>query len=226
MSCRTVDDLKEACGGSNVHQWGNHDKSDFRDSFAIRSHCYRRSSPCFFPLLLQYCYKDISINADYWFLFWPQMIRGIGIGLINAPLVSTCFNSIRQDQTSMASGLYNVIHQLGGAVGIAMLGMILQRREFFHYAHYGQQIREVVSPSTSRALLAMQELLLQCGLEPTEVVAKGKSLLAQWVHGLAKVAAFQDPFMTAGLFVAVGVVPSLLIRTAQLSSRSRVDRYH
>ncbi len=173
-----------------------------------------------------YCYKDISINADYWFLFWPQMIRGIGIGLINAPLVSTCFNAIRQDQTSMASGLYNITHQLGGAFGIALLGIILQRREFFHYAHYGQQIRDVFSPSTSRALLTMQELLLRYGLQPMEVVAKGKSLLAQWVHDLAKVAAFQDAFITAGLFVAVGVVPSLLIRTAQLSSRSRASRLH
>jgi len=173
-----------------------------------------------------YCYKDISVNADYWFLFWPQMVRGIGIGLINAPLVSTCFNAIRQEQTSMASGLYNLIHQLGGAFGIAMLGMILQRREFFHYAHYGQQIREVFSPSTSRALLTMQELLLRYGLEPTDVVAKGKSLLAQWVHGLAKVAAFQDAFIAAGIFVAVGLVPSLLIRTAQLSSRPRVGRLH
>jgi len=173
-----------------------------------------------------YCYRDISVNADYWFLFWPQMVRGIGIGLINAPLVSTSFNAIRQEQTGMASGLYNLIHQLGGAFGIAMLGMILQRREFFHYANYGQQIREVFSPSTSRALLTMQELLLRYGLEPTEVAAKGKSLLAQWVHGLAKVAAFQDAFVVAGLFVALGLVPSLLIRTAQLSSRPRASRLH
>jgi DHA2 family multidrug resistance protein len=186
--------------------------------------------PIFIGILLMgfslYCYKDISINADYWFFFWPQILIGIGIGLINAPLVSASFNAIRQEQTSMASGLYNLIHQLGGAFGIAMLGIILQRREFFHYAHYGQQIRDVFSPSTSQALLTMQELLLRYGLEPTEVVAKGKSLLAQWVHGLAKVAAFQDAFIVAGLFVAVGVVPSLLIRTAQLSSRLRGRKLH
>ncbi len=173
-----------------------------------------------------YCYKDISINADYWFLFWPQMIRGIGIGLINAPLVSASFNAIRQEQTSMASGLYNVIHQLGGAFGIAMLGTILQRREFFHYAHFTQQIRDAFSPSTSQALLTMQELLLRYGLEPTEVAAKGKSLLAQWLHSLAKVAAFQDAFVAAGLFIAVGIVPSLLIRTAQLINRPRGGRLH
>jgi len=173
-----------------------------------------------------YCYKDISIHANYWFLFWPQMIRGIGIGLINAPLVSASFNAIPKEQTSMASGLYNVIHQLGGAFGIALLGTILQRREFFHYAHYVQQVRDVFSPSTSRALLTMQELLLRYGLEPTEVVARGKNLFAQYVHGLAKVAAFQDAFVSAAVFVSVGIVPSLLIRTAQLAARRKGETAH
>jgi hypothetical protein len=69
----------------------------------------------------------------------------------------------------------------------------------------------------------MQELLLRYGLEPADVVAKGKSLLAQWVHGLAKVAAFQDAFISAGLFVAVGIVPALLIRKGELASRRRAD---
>jgi DHA2 family multidrug resistance protein len=173
-----------------------------------------------------YLYKDISLGSDYWFLFWPQVMRGIGIGLINAPLVSTSFNAIRKEQTSMASGLYNVIHQLGGAFGIAMLGTILQRREFFHYTHYLQQMSDVFSPSTSRALSTMQELLLRYGYGSTEVLAKGKSLLALWAHRMAKVAAFQDAFILAGLFVAIGILPALLIRKAQFPTQERGGRAH
>jgi DHA2 family multidrug resistance protein len=162
-------------------------------------------------------YKDISLNSDYWFLFWPQVIRGTGIGLINAPLISTAFNSVRKEQTSIASGLFNVITQVGGAFGIAMLGTILQRREFFHYAHYVQQMSDVFSPSTSRALSTMQELLLRYGHGSTESLAQGKSLLVQWAHRLATVAAFQDAFIIAALFVAAGIVPALLIRKTPYS---------
>ena len=170
-----------------------------------------------------YLYKDISLSSDYWFLFWPQVIRGIGIGLINAPLMSTALNAIRKEQTSIASGLFNVIMQVGGAFGVAMLGTILQRREFFHYAHYLQQINDAFSPSTSRALSTMQELLLRYGHGPTEVLAKGKSLLAIWVHRQATVAAFQDAFVFAALFVAIGIFPALLIRKEQFSTRERKD---
>jgi DHA2 family multidrug resistance protein len=169
-----------------------------------------------------YLYKDISFSSDYWFLFWPQVIRGVGIGLINAPLMSTALNSIRQEQTSIASGLFTVIMQVGGAFGVAILGTILQRREFFHYAHYLQQISDAFSPSTSRVLLTMQELLLRYGYGPTEVLAKGKSLLALWVHRQATVAAFQDAFVFAALFIAIGIVPAMLIRKAQFPTRGRV----
>ena len=162
-----------------------------------------------------YLYKDISLGSDYWFLFWPQVLRGAGIGLINAPLISTCLNAVRKEQTSIASGFFNVITQVGGAFGVAMLGTILQRREFFHYAHYLEQISDVFSPSPSRALSTMQEFLLRYGHGPTGVLVKGKSLLAQWVHRQATVAAFQDAFVFTALFVAIGIIPALLIRKAQ-----------
>ena len=139
-----------------------------------------------------YLYKDISLNSDYWFLFWPQVIRGAGLGLINAPLMSAAINAVRREQMAVASGLITVIMQVGGAFGVALLGTTLQRREFFHYAHYLQQINNAFSPFVYRAQSAMQELLLRSGHAPAEVVAKGKSLLALWVQRQAAVGAFEE----------------------------------
>jgi DHA2 family multidrug resistance protein len=159
-----------------------------------------------------YLYKDISLGSDYWFLFWPQVLRGIGIGLVNAPLVSTALNAIRREQISIGSGVFTVMMQVGGAFAVAMLGTILQRREFFHYAHYLQQINDAFSPATSWALSTMQELLLRYGHGPAEVLAKGKILLAQWVFRQATVASFQDAFVFLALFVIIGILPALIIR--------------
>jgi len=159
-----------------------------------------------------YLFKDLSLNSDYWFLFWPQVIRGVGLGLINAPLMSAALNAVRREQASTASSLVTVIMQVGGAFGVALLGAALQRREFFHYAHYLQQINDAFSPSVYRAQLAMQELLLRAGYGPAEVLAKGKSLLALWVHRQATVGAFGDAFIFAALITTIGIIPALLIR--------------
>jgi DHA2 family multidrug resistance protein len=168
-----------------------------------------------------YLYKDISLNSDYWFLFWPQVIRGAGLGLINAPLMSAAINAVRREQMAIASGLITVIMQVGGAFGVALLGTTLQRREFFHYAHYLQQINNAFSPFVYRAQSAMQELLLRSGHAPAEVVAKGKSLLALWVQRQAAVGAFEDAFVFSALLITIGIVPALLIRKATLPEQVR-----
>jgi DHA2 family multidrug resistance protein len=162
-----------------------------------------------------YLYKDLSLDSDYWFLFWPQVIRGVGFGLINAPLISAALNSVRREQAAIASSLLMVIIQVGGAFGVALLGAILQRREFFHYAHYLQQINNAFSPPVYRAQLAMQDLLLKSGQTPAEVLVKGKTLLALWVQRQAAVGSFDDAFVFAGLLTAIGIIPALLIRNTR-----------
>jgi MFS transporter, DHA2 family, multidrug resistance protein len=163
-------------------------------------------------LISLYMYKDLSLNSDYWFLFWPQVIRGAGLGLINAPLMSAAINAVRREQTIIASSLLTVIMQIGGAFGVALLGAILQRREFFHYDHYLQQINNILTPSVYTAQLGMQELLLKNGFSPAEIAAKGKLLMALWVQKQAAVSAFGDAFFLAALLMFLGVIPTLLIR--------------
>jgi DHA2 family multidrug resistance protein len=166
-----------------------------------------------------YLYKDLSLDSDYWFLFWPQVIRGAGLGLINAPLMSAALNSVRREQTAVASSLLTVITQVGGAFGVALLGALLERRQFFHYAHYLQRINDAFSPPVYQAQLAMQDLLFKSGQAPAELIVKGKTLLALWVQRQAAVGAFADAFVFTGLLTAIGIVPALLIRNARLPAR-------
>ena len=178
--------------------------------------------PLFLGTLLMayslYLYKDLSLNSDYWFLFWPQVMRGVGLGLINAPLMSAAINAVRREQTSTASSLLTIILQVGGAFGVALLGATLERRQFFHYAHYLQQINDAFSPAVSQAQSVLQQLLLKSGYSPAEVLVKGKNLMALWVQRQAAVSAFDDAFVFAALFITIGIVPALLIRRARFAA--------
>jgi DHA2 family multidrug resistance protein len=175
--------------------------------------------PLFFGTVLVayslYMYKDLSLKADYWFLFWPQVVRGVGLGLVNAPLMSAAINSVRRDQTSTASSLLTVVMQVGGAFGVALLGASLQRREFFHYAHYLQQFNDAFAPPFYRAQQAMQDLLARAGHSPAEILSQGKTLFALWVHKQASVSAFGDAFLFSAAMLAAGILPALLIRNRQ-----------
>lgn len=165
-----------------------------------------------------YIFKDLSLNSDYWFLFWPQVLRGVGLGLINAPLMSAAINAVRREQTGVAASFITIIMQIGGAFGVSLLSTILQRREFFHYAHFLQNLSNPLAPAVRQAQEAAQSLLLKSGFVPSEVFLKGKALLALWFQRQAAVCAFQDAFLFSALLICIGIVPALLIRNQQAGS--------
>ena len=55
------------------------------------------------------------------------LVRGVGIGLAFVPAMSVAFASMRPDQLSDASPQLNVVQRLGGAIGTAVLAVVLQR---------------------------------------------------------------------------------------------------
>jgi EmrB/QacA subfamily drug resistance transporter len=54
-------------------------------------------------------------------------LRGVGIGLSFMPTMTAAFASLRTDQLSDATPQMNVLQRLGGAIGTAVLAVVLQR---------------------------------------------------------------------------------------------------
>src|SRR2546421_6681782 len=65
-------------------------------------------------------------------LLWPNIVRAIGQALVMAPLSAVATAGIEPENAGSASGLFNMMRNLGGAVGIAMLQTFLTKREQFH----------------------------------------------------------------------------------------------
>jgi EmrB/QacA subfamily drug resistance transporter len=61
------------------------------------------------------------------------LLRGVGIGFAFVPAMSAAFASMRPEQLSDATPQLNVLQRLGGAIGVAVLAVVLQRGEL--HAH-------------------------------------------------------------------------------------------
>jgi EmrB/QacA subfamily drug resistance transporter len=64
---------------------------------------------------------QLSATSGYLSLLAPLVLFGAGNGLAFVPLTSTSLSGVRQDEAGAASGLVNVMQQLGGALGLAVL---------------------------------------------------------------------------------------------------------
>jgi DHA2 family multidrug resistance protein len=77
-----------------------------------------------------------SINLDISMrnVVIPTIVNGIAISFIFVPLTTTTMGLLKQDQVANASGIYNLMRNLGGSLGIAMVSTLLVRRAQVHQA--------------------------------------------------------------------------------------------
>jgi DHA2 family multidrug resistance protein len=87
-----------------------------------------------FALFAASNFMNIHMSADTAAdqLFWPNVIRAIGQALVLTPLSAVATADVERKNAGSASALFNMMRNLGGAIGIAALQTFLERREQFH----------------------------------------------------------------------------------------------
>ena len=78
---------------------------------------------------------------DFWELLVPQMFRGFSLMLCMVPINNLALGTMPPQKMKNASGLFNLTRNLGGAVGLALINTVLDKRMDLHL----QRLRESVT---------------------------------------------------------------------------------
>jgi MFS transporter, DHA2 family, multidrug resistance protein len=66
--------------------------------------------------------------AGYWDIFWPRAFQGFALGFLFVPLTTLTLSGLPRHEIANASGLFTLIRQIGGSLGIAILATLLERQ--------------------------------------------------------------------------------------------------
>jgi len=78
---------------------------------------------------------QFNLNADFNTVFWPRVVLGLGMGFLFIPLTTMTMSSIRREEMGNATGIFNLLRNLGGSFGVAFVTTMLARRVQFHQVH-------------------------------------------------------------------------------------------
>ena len=80
-------------------------------------------------------YLNAGLTADWSYaeFFVPQALRGLSLMLCFLPVNGLALGTLPPAQLKNASGLYNLSRNLGGAIGLAVIGTVLSDRMQFHW---------------------------------------------------------------------------------------------
>ena len=103
----------------------------------------------------------LTSQSSFWEMLWPQSLRGASLMFIMIPVNQLALGTLPPHQIKNASGLYNLMRNLGGAIGLALIATIATMRATVHTAHLNDQ----VNWGRSAAVNALDTLTL--GLQPS-----------------------------------------------------------
>jgi MFS family permease len=70
-------------------------------------------------------YQRVGLHSTFWTLLPAMILGGIGMAMTMSPMTSTAMGSVPVDKAGVGSGVLNSFRQVGGSLGIAVMGAIL-----------------------------------------------------------------------------------------------------
>ena len=162
-------------------------------------------------------YMTIDYGNDQ--LFWPNVVRAIGQALVFAPLSAVATAGIEKENAGSASALFNMMRNLGGAVGIAVLQTFLTKREQFH-SHVLTESVSLFEEATRARINKLTAYFMTHGVtDPSLAAHKAVVAIGNKVRQQASILAFSDTFYLLGVALIVALIAAVLLKKpAQLES--------
>ena len=139
-------------------------------------------------------------------LLFPQALRGIGQQLAVPPVVTLTLGSLAPSRLKQASGLFNLMRNLGGAMGIAGCATILTDRTNLHFF----RLAEHLNPTNE----AMNGFLARSGWAEGDPAAQATSLKLLWslTFREAQTLTYGDAFLAIMVCFIIATVMVPLMR--------------
>jgi DHA2 family multidrug resistance protein len=151
----------------------------------------------------------VTKDWDFWQIFWPQIFRGVGLMFSIVPVTNTALGTLPPERVKNASGLFNLMRNLGGAIGLAAINTALNDRMDLHLTRLHTEVNWAREPARE----TLQRLTAHFQGSDAQLMAI-KEMMGM-VRQQAAVMSFADVFlMLTVLFLALAALGIFMKRPA------------
>jgi MFS transporter, DHA2 family, multidrug resistance protein len=142
-----------------------------------------------------------------------QVVRALGMPLVIVPITTLATGSLAPEHSGSASALFNMLRNLGGSIGIAVLATQLDWQEKLHSLRLGESVT-AYSAAAQERLATLSQYLVTGGFEPAEAGVRSIAALGRLVRRESFVMAYSDCFYLLGVTILSTVLLVWLCRPA------------
>jgi DHA2 family multidrug resistance protein len=153
-------------------------------------------------------FTTLSGQSDF---VMPLVLRGIGLGLVFVPLTNLALADLPMSLIPNGTGLFNLMRQLGGSIGIAMSATLFTRLQIQNREQLAEHVTRFNDSAVSR-LSQLTSALIARGLPPGLAEARALATLNAQVTRQAMMLSFERLFLLFGWSFALALPLLLLMR--------------
>jgi len=155
-------------------------------------------------------FSDVNLSIGQWSLLWPIVLSGFGSGCVFVPLSTTTMAFLKNEEIGNASGLYNLLRNIGGSIGISIVNTIVARHQQVHRNELASSLSQG-RIEVHGAVASLQQYLGAQGASPATATQQAYGLLNLTLNAQSRLWSYVDDFgyMALVCFACVPIVFAL-----------------
>src|SRR5215475_5600724 len=136
-------------------------------------------------------FGKVNLQIGPWSFFWVILLSGFGSGCIFVPLSTTAMAFLKNEEIGNASGLYDLLRNIGGSIGISVVNTIVARHEQLHR----NELAASLNPgrvTVQGTIHGMQGYLAAQGASATDALHQAYGLIGQDLNSQARLWSYVD----------------------------------
>jgi MFS transporter, DHA2 family, multidrug resistance protein len=169
-------------------------------------------------------FGEANLGIGQWSFLWPIVISGFGSGCIFVPLSTITMAYLKNQEIGNASGLYNLLRNVGGSIGISVVNTIVARHA---QSHRSDMVHSLDPGRTTvhGAIEGVQRFLVAQGASPANALQRAYGLIEQILSSQARLWAYVDDFRYMAL-VCFACIPIVLALKKSVGARGALHAGH
>ncbi len=154
-----------------------------------------------------------TAETDFAEMFFPQVLRGVAIMFCLLPPTRMALGRLAPELVADGSGLFNLMRNLGGAIGLALIDTTIFSRAATYGSAIVEQLRAGNIQTAVRIGIPREAFIEQIGVPPDEFT---EEMIRPLVEKQALVDAINDAWMLIGVLTALAVILVFFVRRVPL----------
>ncbi|MEP1677105.1 MAG: DHA2 family efflux MFS transporter permease subunit [Nitratireductor sp.] len=161
--------------------------------------------------LSSFLMTGVDTNTSFWLFAWWIMLGRIGLGFIMPSLNAGALKALPMTLLGQGSGAINFVRQLGGAFGVNLLSIALERRSQLYIDSF-TAAQHAGNSATADMLREVTGLLAQAGVPEAIRQAGAMNYLGRVIYSQGNMLGYRDSFFIVGAIFLAALVPALMMR--------------